>query len=127
MTPASFRQIFGSFSDPGPYPDIILQYFIDMAGTFLSPDRWGTALDIGTGYYVAHHLVLWARDERAVAAGGVGGEVKGVLTARSVDKVSQSWDASSVTDKDATFWNQTSYGLKFWQMAKGMGAGGLQL
>jgi hypothetical protein len=127
VTPPVFRQQFPAFRDIDTYDDIQINLFITVAGNLLDADRWDTMLDYGTSLFVAHHLVLAARDEATVAAGGIGGGVQGILTAKAVDKVSASYDASSVSIEDGDFWNMTRYGIEFLRLAKQMGAGGVQI
>lgn len=127
VTPASFRQQFPAFRDPGVYEDGPISLYIQVAGNLLDANRWDTLLDYGTMLFVAHHLVLAARDDATVAAGGIGGDVKGILTAKSVDKVAASYDASSVSIEDGDFFNMTRYGIEFLRLAKQFGAGGVQI
>jgi hypothetical protein len=127
VTPATFRQQFPAFCDIDVYGDIPITMFISVAVSLLDADRWDTLLDYGTSLFAAHHLVLAARDDATVAAGGIGGGVQGILTAKSVDKVAASYDASSVSIEDGDFWNMTSFGIKFLRLAKQFGAGGFQI
>jgi uncharacterized protein DUF4054 len=127
ITPASFRQQFPAFADVDVYDDIQITLFIGVAGNLLDANRWDTLLDYGTALFVAHHLVLAARDEATVAVGGIAGAVQGILTAKAVDKVSASYDASSVSLEDGNFWNMTRYGIEFLRYARQFGAGGFQL
>jgi hypothetical protein len=76
--------------------------------------------------YVAHYLYLYAVDMRAVAAGAAGGVNSGIQTAKSVDKVSASYDASRLwilTPVSGT----TRYGSEFWEYLMMFGAGAVQL
>lgn len=77
--------------------------------------------------FVAHHLTLDARDAAAVAAGGVPGELKGPAASKSVDKVSVSYDTKAVTFEDQAFWNLTRFGIQLYNLARLIGAGGVQL
>lgn len=127
FSPSEFRRQFPEFSDPGLYSDPVLGFWSGIAGALLNTARWGELLDQGVSLFVAHHLTVARRNEDASAAGGTPGEVKGPLTSRSVDKVSNSWDASQVSMTDAGFWNMSSYGIRFYQLARMTGAGGIQL
>jgi hypothetical protein len=127
VTASSFRQNFTEFSEPAVYGDPAINFWLTVSATLLDPTRWGTMLDLGTQLFIAHHLVLAARDQLAARAGGVPGAVQGVLTSKSVDKVSASYDAGSVALTDAGFWNMSSYGIRFLQYARYMGAGGIQV
>ena len=58
---------------------------------------------------------------------GVNSSGGGVLTSKSVDKVSASYDVSGVIDPDAGFWNNTGYGREFYWWWSMSGAGGRQI
>jgi polyisoprenoid-binding protein YceI len=127
MTPATLRSTFPEFASTTDYPDAQVQIWIDMAGTMLSVDRWDTMIDMGTMLFTAHYLTIGSQDQKSAAAGGAPGKVSGPMTSKAVDKVSASYDTSVTTYQDAGFWNMTSYGIRFWQMARMVGAGGIQL
>lgn len=124
---ASFRQTFGVFNNTGDYPDAAVSFWLTNGQAFLDPALWGAQVDLGVSLYVAHHLALDARDRRAVAAGGIPGELKGPATQKSVDKVSQGYDTKAVTWENSAFWNQTRYGTQLINMARQFGPAGVQL
>lgn len=128
VTIASFRETFPAFTDPGTYTDDAITLFLNLSVAFQNLNRWDPlVVDYGTQLFIAHHLVLDARNNATVGAGGIPGTVEGVRTAKSVDKVAISYDANSVTLKDAAFWNMTTYGIRFWQLVRTYGAGGFQV
>jgi hypothetical protein len=127
FTPSEFRKQHPEFSDPALYSDAVLGFWSGLAGTFLQEDRWGALRDYGISLFVGHHLVIARRNEDAAAAGGTPGEVKGPLTSRSVDSVSNSWNSGAASEEDAGFWNSTSYGQRYIRLARMVGAGGIQL
>ncbi|MDE9590297.1 DUF4054 domain-containing protein, partial [Xenorhabdus bovienii] len=51
----------------------------------------------------------------------------GVVTSKSVDKVSVGYDTSGIINPDAGFWNNTAYGREFYWWWSMFGAGGRQL
>lgn len=127
LVPATFRQAFPEFSDPGIYTDAVLEFWDGIALSFMDPNRWGTSLNYGESLFVAHHLAVAARDQATADAGGTPGAVQGPTTSKSIDKVSVSYDASAASIEGADFWNLSTYGIRFQRLAKMMGAGGLQL
>ncbi len=127
MTPALFRQQFPEFKDPGSYSDVAINLWIGVAGNLLNASRWGSSLDFGTALFVAHHLAIAARDQAAALAGGIPGAVSGPVTAKSAGPVSSAHDTAAVTMTDGAFWNATTYGVRFLQLSRYMGAGGTQL
>lgn len=124
MDASTFKVIFPEFTETS---DPAIDFWLGLAGVQLNVDRWSNLLDQGTALFVAHHLAISARDLAVASSGGIGGEVKGPLTQKSVDKVSASYDASSATYADAGFWNMTTYGLQYWNLLLMVGAGGIQL
>ena len=127
MNIATFRQRFPEFSSEINYPDAQIQFWLDYSLVLLPADRWQDQIEYGTGLLTAHHLVIGRKNQLAADAGGVGGGVTGVQTSKSVDKVSASYDAGAVTIEGAGFWNMSSYGIQFYQLAQMIGAGGIQL
>jgi hypothetical protein len=127
VTTESFRAHYQALSDPGTYDDDSINMFISIAGMLLNVGRWGAALDLGTELFVAHHLVLMARDNATVDAGGIPGSVQGIINSKSVDKVAAAYDTAAVQMKDGNFWNMTTYGIRFAKLARWMGSGGMQV
>ncbi len=127
ITPNLIRQKYLQFKDPHVFTDAVIQDLINEAVLRLNPNRWGAMLDTGTQLFVAHCLTLKEREDRAARLGGVPGEVKGPLNSRSVSDVSNSWNNGAVTYEGAAFWNQTSYGIRFYQLSRAAGMGGIQI
>lgn len=127
LTPSVFRQQFPEFQDPAIYSDQVIGFWDAIALARLDADTWDDALPGGEALFVAHHLVLAARDQASIEVGGVSGGVSGLMQSKSIDKVSVSYDVSRISYEDAGFWNATSYGIRFWQLARMIGAGGVQL
>jgi len=122
-----FRQRFPEFRDPALYPNAVLDFWAGIAGAIVNGDRWGQLHDHGVSLVLAHHLVIAGRNKEASEVGGTPGEVKGPLNSRTVDKVTNSWNSAAVSEKDAGFWNSTSYGQEYIRLARWIGAGGIQL
>lgn len=127
MDVPTFRAQFTEFADATAYPDAQVTFWLGIAANRVDPCAWGALADLGTSLFTAHNLVLAARRAKTSNVGGLPGQTQGVQTAKSVDKVSASYDASSTTIDGAGNWNATDYGVQFWQYAEMMGAGGLQL
>ena len=127
MDAATFRADFPEFADTTAYPNGQVNFWIAAASKLLNADRWADMLDLGAELFTAHHLTIGKRDQTAAAAGGIPGQVQGIQTSKAVDKVSASYDASAIAYDNAGFWNATSYGMRFFQLARMVGAGGVQL
>ncbi|BAE74939.1 hypothetical protein SGGMMB4_03865 [Sodalis glossinidius str. 'morsitans'] len=124
----NFRDNFPQFADPAKYPKTHIEFLLNLADVLLSEKF--TSKDLFpyfVGLFVAHYMVLWAADSKAMATGGAGGASGGVASSKSVDKVSVSYDTGATLNPDAGFWNYTRYGAEFWQLIMMFGAGGIQL
>ena len=127
VTPTSFRADFPAFVDATNYPDSAITFWTTVALQFLNAERWDTAIDIGTELFVAHNLVLEFQANTAAGNGAAPGLSQGMISSKSVDKVSISYDTGSAAELDAGHWNLTIYGQRYVRMARMMGAGGIQL
>lgn len=124
---AAFRLAFPEFADPVRFSDQAVAIQVAVAKLRLPVDRWAELYDHGCTLFVAHAMSLQDRANRSAAAGGSPGAIAAPLTAKAVDKVSASYDTSAVSLVDGGYWNQTSYGIQFLQLARLIGAGGIQL
>lgn len=127
ITEAQFRATYPEFADPTRFGASTIGMQIAFAGLRLNVDRWADMLDMGTGLFVAHHMALADRARATAAAGGAPGIVNGVVSSKTVDKVSVSYDVATVSLLDAGHWGMTVYGIQFLQLSRMVGAGGIQL
>lgn len=127
VTVSSFRTDFPEFASTVTYPDASVAFWLAAAGKLLSVDRWAELLDLGTELFMAHNLALGARDQKAATAGGIGGSSAGLVASKAVDKVSVSYDTGAASIEGAGAWNLTTYGTRYIQLARLIGAGGVQL
>ncbi|MBT2142687.1 MULTISPECIES: DUF4054 domain-containing protein [unclassified Rhodanobacter] len=125
MDVTQFRTDFPEFTDATTYPDGSVTFWLNVASISLPEARWGAWWNLGQELFVAHHLVLAAQAVQDAAI-STPGEVTGPTTAKAVDKVSVSMDASAVTLEDGGFWNMTRYGIQLLQFARMCGTGGMQ-
>jgi len=126
VTAASFRATFPVFASTTTYPDPQVQLWLSVAVQQVNAERWGTLTDMGVSLYVAHQLVLEQKASMGASSGAPGSTV-GILSSKSVDGVSASYDVSASTEKDAGHWNLTTYGTRYWRFSKMMGAGPMQI
>ncbi|WP_332116069.1 DUF4054 domain-containing protein [Azorhizobium caulinodans] len=127
VTVSSFRTDFPAFANTTTYPDAAVTFWLNLSANLLSVDKWGNLFDYGTELFIAHNLVLEAQANKASAAGGVPGVASGLTSSEAVDKVSVSYDTASAAVEGAGNWNLTTYGQRYIQLARLVGAGGLQL
>lgn len=128
VTIEQFRKDYPEFADVAAYPDDGLTYWLAVAVIMINKSRWKTAYDLGVALFLAHHLVLERQALLAAQKGGVPGTQIGILNSKSVDKVSAGYDVSAAAAlPDAGHWSMTTYGLRFIQLARMMGAGPVQV
>ncbi|MCU6224917.1 DUF4054 domain-containing protein [Morganella morganii] len=127
-TAEKFRADFPEFSDASRYPDSIISFYLGLADTALDQDKHGDQFIYLSELFTAHYVELRGK---ALAVASVSGAVNssggGVLSSKSVDKVSASYDTSGIVNPDAGFWNDTGYGREFYWWWSMFGAGGRQL
>lgn len=126
-TVQQFRTDFPEFTDITRYPDSSVTFYLSQADNLLDQARFGDQFVYLAELFTAHYTELRGRRSAQAALGGVNSSGGGILTSKSVDKVSASYDVSGIINPDAGFWNNTDYGREFfwwWEMA---GAGGRQL
>ena len=113
-TLSGFLLVYPEFNQP-KYTDNALQIWFDVAITLVSQKRWGNIYSQGVYLLTAHFLALNVTDARP--------SVNGLLTNNNVDGVSYSKDVSLVVNKDPTQFNQTKYGVLYYQLALIRGSG----
>lgn len=126
VTVASFRAAFPAFASETSYSGPEIEFWLAFALLRHNAERWGNLLDMGCMLFVAHNLSLESNARRAEAAGQGAGSVVGVLTSITADGVGWTRQAPA-TDPNEGHWGLTSYGKRWKEMAKMMGAGGLMV
>lgn len=124
---AAFRTSFPEFSNTEVYPTSLIQLWVDLATQMVDECRWKRSWTMGVSLYVAHELTLAAQNQKAAKIGGSPGQQGGVATSKTVGSVSVQFDSSTTTEKDAGWWNLTTYGKQFIRLARIFGAGVVQL
>lgn len=116
MDAAAIKAAFPEFAATA---DPRVTFWLNVAAKRLTSPRWVEAelLDEGTQLFVAHHLALEAKGADAVAP----------LASQSVDKVAMAFDNNAASLENAGQWALTSYGVQYLQLARLVGAGGIQL
>ena len=123
----SFRETMPAFADAAQYPTFQFNFYLNLGKKLLNEDRWEDLLDYGLTLFIAHYLTLYKRRMDAASVGGDAGKIVGNETSKAVDSVSKSMDVSGVIITDAGHWNQTTWGVQFYQLMMMAGAGGIQL
>jgi uncharacterized protein DUF4054 len=129
VTPAAFLAAFPEFTDEGAYPVPIIQNYLNLASVQVSYAIWGVYQTFYTGLFVAHHLTLFRQRAKSAARNAPPGVTRGPIGSESVNGASVGYSNALAVGQGqgAAFWNQTSYGVEFWDMRRQIGSGGLQL
>lgn len=123
----AFRASFPEFNDSAAYPTGTITFWATVAEQQVSQTAWGSVRSQGVMLYVAHEISIAAQNARAGKSGGVPGTSGGIATTKTVGSVNVSYDAATTTEKDAGWWNRTTYGQQFIRLARLFGAGCIQL
>ena len=130
MTPFvinDFRKAFPEFQDINKYSDSMIQVWAGLAVAMVNARLWKSQTTLGQQLYVAHELTLSAQSVVAASIGGTPGQQPGQANSKTVGSVTVAYDTQSAAEKDAGWWNLTSYGKQFIRLARIFGAGGVQL
>ena len=131
MTPQlnipAFRTAFPEFSDTVKYPTEMITFWAVLAEQQVPCRIWKALWTQGVSLYVAHEITLASQNVKSAANGGVPGTSGGIATEKTVGSVSVGYDAQTTTEKDAGWWNLTTYGKQFIRLARIFGAGAIQL
>ena len=123
----TIRTAFPEIADLTEYPDTSLQNWNAVAVVILDATRWASLYVLGCQLFIIHNLVLEKRNRDIAAVGGAVGDASGVMTAKQVDKVYASFDPKFGLLENAGHFNLTTYGVRFLQLARMFGSGGVQL
>lgn len=124
---ADFRSSFPEFSDVADYPDTNIQYWLDFEKLMFNEARWGDLMPKGVMLFAAHNLSLQRGRIQAAASGRAPGAATGVLSSKSVSKVSASYDVGVAAEEGAGVYNLTVYGQQYIHLARLIGAGPVQI
>lgn len=126
-TNSAFRAAFPEFADLTKYPEAQLTMWSGVAQIQVNACRWGSQTLFGWQLYVAHEVTLAAQNQKAASVGGVPGGTSGPTSSKTVGSVTVQYDTQSTAEKDAGWWNLTTYGKQFIRLARMFGAGPVQL
>jgi hypothetical protein len=127
LTSAQFRSDFPEFADKTIYTESAFRYWCTLAFLMLNAPRWGSVLLIGIELFIAHNLVIETQAQQTALNQGWPGESRGAINNESAGEVTVSYDTATTLEEGAGHWNLTVYGTRFINLAKMMGAGGMQV
>jgi hypothetical protein len=124
---ADFRKAYPEFTDTVKYPDTLIQGWATLATAMVNPCAWKSQTCLGINLYVAHEITLEAQSVAAANIGGTPGGQAGVVNTKTVGSVTVGYDTQQTQEKNAGWWNLTTYGKQFYRLARIFGAGVVQL
>ena len=124
VTAEDFTRMFPEFRDMA-YADSI-PVWLGVAEQMTNEEAWGSLYTLGVSLFAAHYLVLGLTASKTRESGGVPGQGS-VVSSKTVDKVSVSYDTAIASAEGAGNWNLTTYGARRYQLSRLFGAGGVQL
>lgn len=105
----------------------MVDFWVDFITLQIAECVWKRSWNMGVSLYLAHELTLARQNSKAAAVGGTPGQQGGVATSKTVGSVTVQYDAQSMSEKDAGYWNLTTYGKQFIRLVRIYGAGCVQL
>lgn len=122
-----FRKNFPEFNSTEKYPTAMITFWAELAEMQVLASIWKNAVVKGQSLYVAHELVLASQSQKAAQVGGSPGQQGGIANTKTVGSATVGFDSATSSEKDAGYWNLTTYGKQFIRLARIFGAGAIQL
>lgn len=123
----TFRAAFPEFSNSSVYTTSVITFWATLAEAQVRQCVWKTQWQTGVYLYIAHEITLATQNARTAANGGTPGTFAGPANTKTVDKATVGFDSVVTSEKDAGYWNLTTYGKQFFRLCKIFGAGAIQL
>lgn len=127
MDPTLFRENFPEFADQVAYPTSTITFWATLAVAQVNQTLFGTIYTTILNLYVAHNLVMARQNAQSGRVGGSPGQSGGIANSKTIGQVTAAYDASTQTEKDAGWWNRTTYGQQYIRLVRLYGVGGIQL
>lgn len=127
MDIGKFRAAFPEFADTTKYSEESITFWAGIAEIQVRQSVWKRLWTQGTYLYVAHEITLAAQNVQAAANGGSPGQQSGPASSKTVGSMSVAYDSANTAEKDAGWWNMTTYGKQFIRLTRIVGAGVRQL
>lgn len=127
MDIVQFRIDFPEFADTARYPTTLITFWATVAEAQVNECAWLLMKPFGVNLYVAHEITIAAQNSATATNGGFPGGTTGPVNSKAVGQVNVGYDTQQTAEKDAGWWNLTSYGKQYIRLARMFGAGGIQL
>jgi hypothetical protein len=121
---ALFLSFFPEFSDTTLYPKTMVDAWIPPSVMQMNQYRFGDQYNLAVCLYIAHNVVLSAREYQASHSGkSIVGDTRGPTSSKSIDKVSVSYDSGASSIDGAGAYNATSYGQRLYKLIQSFASG----
>lgn len=124
---ADFREGYPEFQDNVKYPDALISGWAQVATALVNPRAWKNQTCLAISLYIAHEITLAAQSVAAAKIGGTPGGQAGLVNTKTVGSVTVGYDVQSTVEKNAGWWNLTTYGKQFYRLLRIFGSGCVQL
>lgn len=122
-----FRTQFPEFADTEVYTTSDINLWATIAQAQVDVCRWKTLWLTGVSLYVAHEITISVKNKQIANFQGTPGTFGGIANTKTVGSGTIGFDSSTSTEKDAGYWNLTTYGKKYIHLARMFGVGAVQL
>jgi len=121
---ALFLSYFPEFGNTTLYPVNSVETWIVPAAEQINQARFGTQYNLAVCLYIAHNVVLSAREAQAAISGkSIVGDTRGPVASKSIDKVSVSYNNAAASVEGAGAFNATSYGQRLYKLIQAFASG----
>lgn len=127
MDISAFRKEFTEFTDTTKYPSPLITLWATVAEQMVDSCRWKGMYTTGVKLYVAHEISIAVQDIKTAKVGGAPGTSGGIANTKTVGSATIGFDSQATTEKNAGWWNRTTYGQQFYRLSRIFGAGSVQL
>lgn len=121
----TFIAVFPEFATMAAASPTAVNYWLSQAPLRLAVGRLGANFDLASMLFVAHNIVLSAKETAIATKGAIPGGTLGPISSKSVGGASVSYDVGMAAIAGAGEWNATSYGQRLYTLIKAASMGGI--
>lgn len=122
VTYAYFVSAFPEFANAAVFTPQQIAFWTANAYATLNGFRFGVQLPLAVCLFIAHSIVLSAREIQSATLGQIPGSVQGPLTSKSVGPVSAGYAVTTGIEGSGAY-NYTAYGQRLYTMMRAFAAG----
>ena len=127
MDVTAFRKAFPEFNNSEVYTTDQIEFWASIAEMQLPQKIWCRMWANACFLYVAHEITIAKQNADSAKVGGTPGQQGGTAQSKTVGSMTVAYDTQSISEKDAGFWNLTSYGKQLFRLMNLFGAKAIQL